>query len=395
MNKQTIIISTFVFFKGTSYICILVSILICIIKYQTRSLPVSLTEIDRFLIFTSCGRLIRNPDLTLTANELTQLNNEASSFLSFPNDCSFFTHRLKSSSDESTYPLAFTILIHSNLEQFDFLLHTIYRPSNFYCIHIDLKSSSTLYQSIIDRSKCVTNIYFPGKRLNVTWGHFSVLEAEHLCQKELLKQSNEWKYYFNLANSDIPLKTNTELIQILKLYNEQNDITSLLYRSQARQRKSFTNRTLYKGEFHVLLTREAVEHIHTNPRIGDLYNYLNGTLVPDEHYYSTINRWKQTPGFYPYDHDLSQMTFMTRYKIWNDRPEAPLCHGGFVRTICVFNYQDLWHLATSPHLFANKIFFQRDRIVPYCLAKYLDIRKDFSMIDENFYRQLKNIQYKN
>jgi beta-1,3-galactosyl-O-glycosyl-glycoprotein beta-1,6-N-acetylglucosaminyltransferase/N-acetyllactosaminide beta-1,6-N-acetylglucosaminyltransferase len=265
-----------------------------------------------------------------------------------------------------------------------------------------------LYQAIVNRSKCVTNIYLPEKRLNVTWGQFSVLEAEHLCQKELLKRSKQWKYYFNLANTDIPLKTNTELVQILKLYNHQNDITSLPYHSQLQQNKALFNHTLpssislpfYKGEFHVLLTREAVEYIHTNSRVADLYNYLNGTSVPDEHFYSMINRWKETPGFYPYDHDLSQTSFMTRYKIWNDRPESRLCRGGFVRTICVFNYQDLWHLATSPHLFANKIFFQQDRLTPYCMAQYLDIRdnmkqkqKDFSMIDEEFYKQLKNVQY--
>ena len=339
---------------------------------------------------------------------MTQLHNEASSFFAPLTDCSLFAYRREISSEELTYPLAFTILIYSNLEQFNFLLRTIYRPYNYYCIHVDSKSPLSLYQSIVHRSKCVTNIILPKKRLNVTWGRFSILEAEHQCQKELLKRSKKWKYYFNLANSDIPLKTNFELVQILKLYNEQNDITSLLYRSQLRQNNSRVNRTLpssislplYKGEFHVLLTRKAVEYIHTDARVADLYDYLNGTIVPDEHYYSILNRWRKTPGFYPYDHDLSQVSFMTRYKIWGDRPESRLCRGGFVRGICVFNYQDLWHLATSPHFFGNKIFFERDRVTPYCMAKYLDVRdsmrqelRDFSMIEKQLYKQLKNVRY--
>jgi len=352
--------------------------------------------------------LIRYPDLTLTTNQFTQLQDQASAFFSFRKGCSLFTHQGTVSSEELTYPLAFTILIHSNLDQFDFLLRTIYRKSNYYCIHVDLKAPITLYQAIKDRSSCVTNIYLAEKRINVTWGHFSVLEAEHSCQKELLKQSTQWKYYFNLANSDIPLKTNAELVQILKLYNNQNDITSLPYRSQLRQRKFLSNRKIpssislpfYKGEFHVLLSRSAVEYIHTNTRIANLYSFLNETMVPDEHYYSMINRWPETPGFYPYDHDLNQISFMTRYKIWGDRPEHHLCHGGFVRGICVFNYQDLWHVATAPHLFANKIFFQRDRLIPYCMAQYLDIRnnmkevqKDFSIIEQDFYKQLKNVEF--
>ncbi len=390
------------------YIIIILYLIIWFIIFQFHSLSISPTQLDLFLSSTLCGQLIRDPNLTLTINELKQLNDEASSVLSFSKDCSLFTRQIPISSDELTYPLAFSILVHSNLDQFDFLLRTIYRHHNYYCIHVDSKSSLTLYEAIINRSKCVTNIYITEKRLNVTWGRFSVLEAEHLCQKELLKQSKQWKYYFNLANSDIPLKTNSELVQILKLYNQQNDITSLPYRSQLRQNNFLFNRTLplsiplpfYKGEFHVLLTHSAVEYIHTDSRVTDLYNYLNGSIVPDEHYYSMINRWKQTPGFYPYDHDLSQITFMTRYKIWGDRPESNLCRGGYVRGICIFNYQDLWHLATSPHLFGNKVFFERDRIVPYCMAQYLDIRNnikqeqnEFSMIEEEFYKQLKNVQY--
>ncbi|CAF0744908.1 unnamed protein product [Rotaria sp. Silwood1] len=396
------------FYRRLIYICFIIYLLFWFIKFRFRSLSISTTQLDIFLNSTLCGRLIRYPNIILTESERLQLDEEASSFFSYSKDCSLFERSVKISSEELTYPLAFTILIHTNLDQFDFILRTIYHRYNYYCIHVDLKSPLSLYQAIENRVKCVSNIYLPEKRINVTWGSFSVLEAEHLCQKELLKQSLTWKYYFNLANTDLPLKTNFELVQILKLYNNQNDITSLPYRSYLRQKKILSNRTLpstislpfYKGEFHVLLSRSTVEYIHKNSRVMDLYNFLNGTSVPDEHFYSMINRWKETPGFYPYDHDLSQITFMTRYKIWGDRPEYHLCHGGFVRSICVFNYQDLWHVATSPHFFANKIFFQRDRLIPYCMAQYLDIRTNmiqektnFSMIEHDFYKQLNNVRY--
>ncbi|CAF0942509.1 unnamed protein product [Adineta ricciae] len=376
---------------------------------QSKSWPKSPTKLDQFLTSSLCGRLIRYPNTVLNPGELEQLENEALKYLSYPKDCRFFKRGSTPSMEELTYPLAFTIMIYSNLDQFEFLLQTIYRKSNYYCIHVDLKAPIALYQTIQERVACVTNIFLPKQRVNVTWGQFSVLEAEHLCQKELLQQGKSWKYYFNLANSDIPLKTNTELIQILKLYNNQNDVTSLPYRSQLRQKSSLglSNRTLppsiklpfYKGEFHVLLTREAIDFIHMNERAKDLYNFLNGTIVPDEHYYSMINRWKETPSYFSQDHDLSQISFMTRYKIWADRPERALCRGGFTRTICVFNHEDLWHLATSPHLFANKIFFQRDRSVAYCMGQYLDVRdrmrseEKFSMINEDFYRRLNNVAF--
>lgn len=387
---------------------LIICLLLCYISFRFRSSAISFTQIDKFLNSTLCGRLISDPETILTQDELSQLNEEASSYFAFTSECSSFVRPLRVSTKEIAFPLAFTILIHSNLEQLNFLLRIIYRRFNYYCIHVDLKTPLAIYQAVKRYSKCVPNIFLLEKRINVTWGKFAVLEAEYLCQQELLRQSSTWKYYFNLANSDIPLKTNFELVRILSLYNTQNDITSLPYRTRLRQNKVLANRTLppsiqypfYKGEFHVLLTRQAIEYIHESPRVADLFNFLNGTGVPDEHFYSIINRWEETPGYYPYDHDLSQVSFMTRYKVWNDRPEHQLCRGGFVRAICVFNHEDLWHVATSPHFFANKALFKRDRIVPYCMAQYLDTRanmkqeeNDVSIIDYDFYKQLNNVKF--
>ena len=378
--------------------------------FEARQSLSSPTRLDIFLNRNPCGRLIRYPDVVLAEKELKHLHSRAALFFAPSSDCRPLHRPRTVSSEELSYPLAFSILIHANVEQFDALLRTIYREHNHYCVHVDLKAPPELYESVVNRSKCVSNIYLPSHRVNVSWGQFSVLEAERSCQAELLRRSTDWKYYLNLANSDIPLKTNHELVRILKLYNNQNDVTSLPYRSQLRQNQSLSHRKLpmslqlpfYKGEFHVTLSRSAVEFIHRDSRVADLYGFLNGTSVPDEHFYSMINRWPTTPGYYPHDHDLSQISFMTRYKIWSDRPEQRLCRGGFVRGICVFGHEDLWHLATSPHLFGNKNFVERDHLTSYCMALYLDARdasreelRTFSMVDRQFYSQLANVKFAN
>ena len=365
-------------------------------------------RLDRFLTETACGRLIRIPETSLSVGERQQLDDESEKFFVSAKTCQSFVRPITISSEELAFPLAFAILIHENIDQFDFLLRTIYRRSNYYCIHVDKKAPETLYQAVRERARCVTNIRLIERRIDVRWGDFSVLEAEHLCQKELLKQSRQWRYYFNLAGSDLPLKTNLEMVRILKLYNDQNDVTSLVYHSKDRQNRILAKKPLppsisfplYKGEFHVLLTRNAVEYIHTDARPMALFGFLNGTDVPDEHFYSMVNRWHQTPGYFPFDHDLSPGTFMTRYKIWADRPEARLCQGKFLRTICIFAHRDLWHLATAPHFFANKVRFDHDRLVPYCMGQYLDIRqamvdddRTFLMLNKSFYRQLSNVRY--
>ena len=45
----------------------------------------------------------------------------------------------KATKEEQNYPIAFTIMIYKDIEQVYRLLRAIYRPSNYYCIHVDLK----------------------------------------------------------------------------------------------------------------------------------------------------------------------------------------------------------------------------------------------------------------
>ena len=42
----------------------------------------------------------------------------------------------------------------------------------------------------------------------------------------MLDINPNWKYYLNLASQAFPLKTNAELVTILKTYNGSNDIES-------------------------------------------------------------------------------------------------------------------------------------------------------------------------
>ena len=41
---------------------------------------------------------------------------------------------------------------------------------------------------------------------------------------DMLKINPNWKYYLNIPSQAFPLKTNVELVKILKTYNGSNDI---------------------------------------------------------------------------------------------------------------------------------------------------------------------------
>ena len=125
--------------------------------------------------------------------------------------------------EEKDFPLAFSIIMHENVEQMERLLRVIYRPQNVYCVHLDARASASLHQALHGIAGCFSNVIIPKRPIKVEWSEFSVLEAELMCMRELWKQKH-WKYFINLTGREYPLKTNLELVQILKAYDGANDI---------------------------------------------------------------------------------------------------------------------------------------------------------------------------
>ena len=150
------------------------------------------------------------------------------SYLEMASNCSNFIkqrqfnrHPIKK--EEKDFPLAFSILMHSNVEQVERMLRAIYRPHNVYCIHVDAKSASSIHMAMQAITKCLPNVFMASRTIPVHWAEFSVLEAELICLNDLW-QHKQWKYYINLAGTEFPLKTNLELVQILKAYKGGNEI---------------------------------------------------------------------------------------------------------------------------------------------------------------------------
>ena len=55
------------------------------------------------------------------------------------------------------------------------------------------------------------------------WGYYSVLEPELICLSDLW-EFGSWKYFINLSGMEFPLKTNGDLVKILKAYNGSNEL---------------------------------------------------------------------------------------------------------------------------------------------------------------------------
>ncbi|XP_053400632.1 beta-1,3-galactosyl-O-glycosyl-glycoprotein beta-1,6-N-acetylglucosaminyltransferase-like [Mercenaria mercenaria] len=143
---------------------------------------------------------------------------------SFINDRGYITHHL--TEEERNFPIAYSILMYKNAEQAERLLRAIYRPQNIYCIHVDSKTNDMIYMAMSSIANCFQNVFLLNERVNVKWGKISVLEPELLCMEQLWRRDKTWKYFINLTGQEFPLKTNYELVQILKAYNGSNDVES-------------------------------------------------------------------------------------------------------------------------------------------------------------------------
>jgi Core-2/I-Branching enzyme len=125
---------------------------------------------------------------------------------------------------ELEFPIAFSLLTYENFEQTERLLRLIYRPHNFYCLHVDAKSPPDMHSAAEAVASCLPNVIVARPAITVEWGRISVVEAELSCMKILLERDQDWKYFINLVGRDFPLKTNRELVGILRAYNGSNDV---------------------------------------------------------------------------------------------------------------------------------------------------------------------------
>ncbi|XP_077868069.1 N-acetyllactosaminide beta-1,6-N-acetylglucosaminyl-transferase-like [Saccoglossus kowalevskii] len=276
------------------------------------------------------------------------------------------------------------------------LLRTIYRPWNFYCVHIDGKSSAQFHRRIKTITKCFPNLLLSSQSVTVHWASIYVLEAERICQRDLLRHSDKWKYLLNLSGQEFPLKTNLEIVEVLQELNGTNDVMSLgnpdgsgyntwrqhvryivdpyngIQRTNNKKTEPIPgNVAIYKGELHTALTRQFVEYLHKDPIAIAYYNWLNDTYCPDEHYYQSLNVLHNAPG----TTGIINNQLLCRAKVWVTEPNSYVCKSRRVkRGICIFGRLDLPWLLEQPQLFANKFHFNEDPLVLNCLEEALNYR---------------------
>ncbi|KAG8440386.1 hypothetical protein GDO86_006224 [Hymenochirus boettgeri] len=372
----------------------------------------------------NCTRIIRGDDNEIRKallNNLIVKNRKVCAspkeYLDATKDCKAFRKKRKYiefslSKEEVDFPIAYSMVIHDNVEMFERLLRAIYAPHNIYCIHMDKKSPESFQEAVRAITSCFHNVFVASKLENVVYASWSRVQADLNCMKNLLQSKVEWKYLINTCGTDFPLKTNAEIVSTLKSLNGKNSMESESPPSFKKRRwgyhyvvKPDTNyiaRTdikkepppvpvpIFSGSAYIVVTVEFVKALFENPIAKQFIQWAKDTYSPDEYLWATLNRVAVMPGYLPahLKYDISDINAIARLVKWQSlegelKNGAPYkqCTGTHRREVCIYGTGDLNWMLQQHHLFANKFDPHVDDNVIQCLEEYLRYKAFHPLVD--------------
>ncbi|KAM4749542.1 beta-1,3-galactosyl-O-glycosyl-glycoprotein beta-1,6-N-acetylglucosaminyltransferase 3-like [Rhinophrynus dorsalis] len=303
------------------------------------------------------------------------------------------------SQEEENFPIAYSMVIHKDIEMFERLLRAIYAPQNIYCVHVDAKSPVVYKEAVRAITSCFDNVFVASKLEKVVYASWSRVQADLNCMEDLLKSKVQWRYLINTCGADFPLKTNAEIVQALKSLHGRNSmeteetpgnkkhrwqyhfkVDTLIHKTAKKKNPPPGNIQMFSGNAYIVITREFVKYLFNNPHVTKFLEWEKDTYSPDEHLWATLNRMPGVPGSVPSHkkYDMSDLNAIARLVKWslhagdinNGAPYAR-CTGIYRRTVCVYGTGDLAWILQQHHLFANKFDSQVDNNVIQCLEQYL------------------------
>ncbi|KAG8455264.1 hypothetical protein GDO86_001459 [Hymenochirus boettgeri] len=326
-------------------------------------------------------------------------------YINMTSNCESFTRERKYilyplSKEESEFPIAYSIVVHHRIDMLERLLRSIYMPQNYYCIHVDQKSSKSFLDSIKGITNCFENVFIASQLENVVYASWTRVQADLNCMKDLNNRNAQWKYLINLCGVDFPLKTNREMVQMLKALKGQNSLETeampahkeIRWRKHHEIKNNNILRTdieksnppiltpMFSGSAYFVVSRAFVSYILENENIRLFLEWSKDTYSPDEFLWATLQRIPGVPGSAPPNskYDISDMNALARFVKWNylegdvnkGNPYPP-CSGIHIRSICVFGAGDLEFMLQKHHFFGNKFDTDVDSVAVQCLEEHL------------------------
>ncbi len=344
-----------------------------------------------------------------------------------------FKERFYVSKEEEQFPIAYAINIDKDPHQILRFLELVYRPHNIYCLHFDLKSSHSFKQIFLNLASCLDNVIVPRKIEDVYRGWYTLVYAHKSCFSDLViaRANYPWKYVITLCGKELPLRTNAEIVSILKPLNDTssvqivgrdgldnfkfkwkwslNKFTSWITKKDERLDPIPFNLKVYKSWAYVALSFQFVEYYLCSDVGKTLREYMKDVRIPEENIYAMLFMKPDVPG--GYSPRYKDEIFPVMSCIWLDGDgngvwmkykvllfSRHYCAGTNIHNVCVVSSKDLNKLSYRPGitgyqdimtyirtngavreyigadkgpLFHNRYILARDRVVVDCMEKEL------------------------
>ncbi|KAM6937581.1 beta-1,3-galactosyl-O-glycosyl-glycoprotein beta-1,6-N-acetylglucosaminyltransferase 3 [Xenentodon cancila] len=324
-------------------------------------------------------------------------------YLNLTMDCPAYIERgfitVPLSEEENAFPIAYSMVIHEKIEMFERLLRAVYAPQNIYCVHVDQKSSPDFQRAVKAIVSCFPNVFIASKLERVVYASWSRVQADLNCMRDLVNSHVHWRYLLNTCGTDFPIKTNREMVTMLKALNGKNsmeteatndykkgrwqyhyNVTDSITKTNVRKSPPPIASPMFSGNAYFVVSRAFVEHVMQDKQVQTLMEWEKDTYSPDEHLWATLQRMPTVPGSVPANgkYDVSDMQSFARAVKWsylegdvnNGAPYSP-CTGTHRRAVCVYGAGDLLWLLRQQHLFANKFDPEVDDVAIRCLESVL------------------------
>ncbi|KAI3420135.1 hypothetical protein GPALN_003459 [Globodera pallida] len=320
---------------------------------------------------------------------------------------------------EAHFPLAFARTV------FRQMLSVEYSPENVYCYALDAKADALFMRRVHALAHCFPNVVVLAEHFNVFSNGKNVTRAQLACLEAMLPMG-EWKYALLLQNHDLPLRTNAELVEILRVYNGTNDIGTKkimpntvnfsldwslaklhLYRKGQQVPTNLTRLHHTKSFNLIALSRTAVQFTLGTLNLDKMIAQLElSAYGMDEVLFSTLNsNLPDFPGGFSPICLPRPVSNMGRYTIWHGNYVASAsggCRSAYFRHgVCVYGTEDLFHIGRDRlHFYLNKMMPSFDFGAIFCWLNALAARRDGQQtkkanvkVNRRFYTELPHVLY--
>ncbi|KAK2139755.1 hypothetical protein LSH36_1633g00022 [Paralvinella palmiformis] len=191
----------------------------------------------------------------------------------------------------------------------------------------------------------------------------------------LYNKNKDWNYLITLAGQMFPLKTNLDIVRILKSLNGSNAVAAVTKRRNLERWNHLPTPSipvrLVKGGCHFAVTRCFVRYVLFDKRAHQFKKWTSKTSFPDEHYFQSLSHSPklQVPGAYTGWPENGENGYeeMMRYVKWCYGGSE--CHGKFVRCVCIFGVADVPRMANSHKMFVNKFYYDYEPMALTCMEQ--------------------------